>query len=225
MNLNVPPGAAKLLDFIGDTETATKVPDAYGVLYANGQKKLKKPITAMTLDEVEASGPAWSKRFGSSAAGRYQFMKNTLDAPGTLKDIEGEMGLTGKELFDPDMQDLMGYHLLKRRGYLQFILGTLPLKTFALNLAKEWASFPVLEETFGQKRKVTRGQSYYAGDGVNKALVAAADVEALLAEVLNETSRPPPKPNRPPIEPDKPKRQSLLGLIIDLIRKLIGKRK
>jgi len=94
------------------------------------------------------------------------------------------------------------------------------VKDFALNLAKEWASFPVLAETFGQKRKVTRGQSYYAGDGVNKALVPPGDVEAVLAEVLNEIARSaiPPKPT--PAEPKK----SLLGIIIDIILKLFGRK-
>jgi hypothetical protein len=52
--------------------------------------------------------------------GAGQFMKNTLDAAGTLRDIEGEMGLTRREKATPHLQDRMGFHLLKRRGYQAF---------------------------------------------------------------------------------------------------------
>ncbi|KQU96425.1 hypothetical protein ASC68_13685 [Devosia sp. Root105] len=180
-----------LLDFIYRTETGKGPPDCYGVVYGHNQGKLAKPLISMTLDEVEADGPRRTKAYGSSAAGAAQFMRDTLDKPGTLLDIEGEMGLSGKELFAPDLQDRMAYHLLKRRGYLRFIAGDLSLKAFGLGLAKEWASLPVLSDTTGQKRKVTRGQSYYAGDGRNKALVAPVDVEAILAEVLNAVDQKP----------------------------------
>jgi hypothetical protein len=48
----------------------------------------------------------------------------------------------------------------------------------------EWASVPVFSVIKGQKRKVTRGQSYYAGDGINKALTKPEAVEAILDQVL-----------------------------------------
>lgn len=184
MDKTVPAGAAVALAFISRTETDREPPDCYEVIYGHNQRKLSKPITSMTLDEVEANQPVWSKRFGSSASGAYQFMKNTLDAPQTLRDIEGEMGLTGKEKFSPDLQDRMAYHLLKRRGYLTFISGKLSRNGFALNLAKEWASLPVLHDCQGAHRWVRRGQSYYAGDGVNKALVDPEEVERVLGKVL-----------------------------------------
>jgi len=119
MTKTVPSGAAILLDFVRETEVGRGDRASYDVIYGNNQDKLPRPVTSMTLDEVEAAQPGWSKRFGSSAAGGYQFMKNTLDAPRTLRDIEGEMGLTGQERFTPDLQDRMAYHLLERRGYLR----------------------------------------------------------------------------------------------------------
>lgn len=184
MDKSVPAGAAYLLTFIYLTETDRDPPDCYEVIYGHNEQKLPKPITTMTLDEIEASQASWSKRFGSSATGAAQFMKNTLDAPGTLADIEGEMGLTGREFFTPDLQDRMAYHLLKRRGYLRFVAGELTAVEFGKKLAQEWASFPVLAATQGAKRKLTRGQSYYAGDGVNKALTKPEDVEAVLRQVV-----------------------------------------
>jgi muramidase (phage lysozyme) len=216
MDKTVPPGAALLLDFIGNIEA----PLGYETIYGNNQRKLSKPITSMTLDELEAHQPSWTKRYGSSASGRYQFMKNTLDAPQTLRDIEGEMGLTGKELFSPDLQDRMAYHLLKRRGYTTFMSGKLSIKGFALNLAKEWASLPVLDDTQGQKRHVTRGQSYYAGDGRNKSLVKPERVERILEQAKTLAALPAQtEPETPAGEP-----RSWVSILIDFILSLFKRR-
>jgi hypothetical protein len=73
---------------------------------------------------------------------------------------------------------------------------------FALNLAKEWASFPVLAPVQGQRRKLKRGQSYYSGDGLNKALVKPEVIEALL--VAARAAGDVPKPVTPPAPPETP---------------------
>lgn len=171
MDKNVPPGAAILLDFIGDIEA----PKGYGTIYANKQNTLPKPLTSMTVDEVIASGPSWTKAHKSSAAGRYQFMN------ATLKELKKELGLRGTQTFDANLQDRLAYHLLLRRGYASFMAGKLSVPAFGKLLAQEWASLPVLVDTKGQKRNVVRGQSYYAGDGLNKSLVKPEKVEAVLA--------------------------------------------
>lgn len=192
MDRTIPPAAAQILRFVSSIEA----PRGYDTIYGNNQNKLPKPITQMTLDEVQKAQPSWTKRFGSSAAGAYQIMRDTMDSPKTMADLEGEMGLSGSELFDPDMQDRMAFHLLKRRGYEQFMSGRIGVVAFAKRLAQEWASFPVLAATKGAHRQVKRGQSYYAGDGVNKALVPAEDIESLLDEVLamKGEQRPTPAP-------------------------------
>lgn len=199
MDKTVPAGAALLLDFIASKEA----PEGYGTVYGNNQAKLAKPLTSMTLAEVIAAGPGWTRLFGSSACGRYQFMKATLEG------LRDELGLTGRELFGPDLQDRLGYHLLKRRGYEAFMAGTLSTAGFGLKIAQEWASFPVLAATKGQKRAVSRGQSYYAGDGLNKSLVSADAVEVALSKVRKAgnavpAGEPPtlatvPPPTVPPI--------------------------
>jgi hypothetical protein len=132
----------------------------------------------MTIADVIANGTSWTNRFGSSACGRYQFMKATLQ--GLVK----ELGLTGKEIFNPDLQDRLGYHLLKRRKYLEFINGTISRTTFGNNLAMEWASFPVLNTIKGAHRTVTRGETYYSGDKLNKALIKPEIVEGVLDAAL-----------------------------------------
>lgn len=207
MDRTVPPGAAHLLAFIYRTETGRNPPECYEVIYGHNQGRLPKPITSMTLDEVEAAQAGWSKQFGSSAAGAAQFMRNTLDAPKTLRDIEGEMGLTGRELFSPELQDRMAYHLLKRRGYLEFISGGMSREAFGNRLAMEWASFPVLSTSLkGAHRTVKRGQTYYAGDGVNKVLTKPDTVEQVLEEVLALAAEPvqAPEPLPRPTVPTMP---------------------
>lgn len=187
MDRTVPPGAAILLDFIRGIETGRTDASAYNVIYANKQGKLPKPITTMTVAELQghqASG--WPAK--STAAGGYQFMRATLG------DLRKELGLRDSQRFDPNLQDRLGYHLLKRRGYEAFMAGKLSVQGFGLNLAKEWASLPVLAATKGGSRQVSRGQSYYAGDGLNKSLVKPEAVEALLASVLKAGSFPVPPP-------------------------------
>jgi muramidase (phage lysozyme) len=209
MDVTVPAGAARLLDFIGLTEA----PNGYGTIYANKQSKLAKPLIEMTLDEVIMAQPAWSKNYGSSAAGRYQFMR------ATLLGLRSELSLRGTQKFDSDLQDRLAYHLLIRRGYKDFMAGKISRTEFGKRLAQEWASFPVLASTKGAHRQVPRGSSYYMGDKLNKSLVTPEKVEAVLDEVLTlrplstgPVSGPPPlgtpipgaKPYEPPIAPPKP---------------------
>ena len=80
--------------------------------------------------------------------------------------------------------------------------------TFMIGLAKEWASFPVPSRMKGAHRTVERGQSYYAGDGMNKALVAP-DVVWLVCEAARRATEIQPVPEVPPkpevpVEPDMP---------------------
>ena len=182
MDKNVPPSAAKLLDFIGSIEA----PRGYGTIYGNNQGNLAKPLTAMTLDEVIAAAAIWTRRFGSSACGRYQFMK------ATLLDLKRELGLHGSQVFDANLQDRLGYHLLRRRGFDKFIRGELSHNDFMLGLAKEWASFPVPCQVKGGSRTVNRGQSFYAGDGLNKSLVEPEVVAAVVSAVFALRTAPHP---------------------------------
>lgn len=202
MDRSVPAGAAILLRFIYETETSRTPPACYDVIYGHNQAKLPKPVTAMTLDQVIAAQRGWSKRYGSSATGAAQFMRATLTG---LKD---ELGLRGTQLMDGDLQDRLAYHLLLRRGYADFMNGTISRIEFGKRLAMEWASFPVLAATWGAHRALRRGQSYYAGDGVNKALVKPEKVEALLDGILADarkaTAPVPPSRPQPPPQPDDP---------------------
>lgn len=178
MKRTIPGGAAILLAFIYETETGLSQPACYDVIYGHNQDKLAKPLTSMTYGDVVDAQKGWSKRFGSSAAGAGQFMRATLvDLANAIPSLRGD------QLFDADLQDQLAYKLLVRRGYDLFVSGKISRTEFGKRLAQEWASFPVLAPTQGDKRAVDRGQSFYAGDGMNKALVSAAKVEDVLDRV------------------------------------------
>lgn len=179
--------AAPLLALIRKTETGFEGSTAYETLYGHNQHRLVKPLTKMTVDEVIRAGPSWTRSHVSSAAGAYQFMN------ATLKDLKASEGLTGAEVFDAALQDRLGFALLKRRGFQGFMAGTINRTAFGLGLAREWASFPVLATTKGQKRTVQRGETYYAGDGLNKALVKPETVEAAL-DALRAAAPAPSEP-------------------------------
>lgn len=184
MDRTVPPAAARLLDFIGSVEA----PAGYDTLYGNAQKRYPWKLTALTIGEVLDKGPTWSRKtseggHGSSACGRYQFMAGRGH---TLQGLADELRLRPSQKFDPDLQDRLAYHLLRRRGYDEWMEGKLSDSAFALNLAKEWASLPVL----------STGRSYYAGDGLNKALVTPARFLAVLAEAKRHPA-PAPAPVAP----------------------------
>lgn len=203
----LPASAAILLAAIRQNETGRKDASAYETIYGHNEKHLPKPLTKMSLDEVIAAGPGWTRAYKSSAAGAYQFMN------ATLKDLKASLGLIGTETFSPAFQDRLGLALLKRRGFDGFMAGTIGRNAFGLGLAREWASFPVLADTKGQKRAVKRGETYYADDGLNKALVKPETVETILTQVKLATGNAEPSKPIPSPSPTTPKRKTLMDVV------------
>lgn len=170
MDSSVPKGAHVLLDFIAGPESHGR----YDVIFGNHENTLAHPLTTMTIDQLMAAQLLWARRWGSSAAGRYQIMH------GTLADLRKTLGLGGTEAFSPDLQDRIGYALLKRRGYAAWMARQITTIDFAKSLAEEWASLPVLAPTKGAHRMLAIGDSYYRGDGLNEARVKPAQFEGAL---------------------------------------------
>lgn len=218
MDPTVPAGAAILLDFMRVIETGRRDITAYDTLFGHNERHLAKPLTRMTLDEVIAAGPGWTRAYKSSAAGAYQFMR------GTLQGLKSELGLRGSQIFDADLQDRLGYHLLKRRGYADAVAGRISAVEFGKRLAMEWASMPVLAATKGAHRTLERGQSYYAGDALNKSLVPAATFEAVIAKALAAArAAPAAAPEVPVISPaPAPAASGLAPLIAAVVAALVG---
>lgn len=215
MDPTIPAPAALLLRFIYQTETGKAAPHCYEVIFGHRQSKLSKPITQMTLAEVQKEQKtwktkAWAKKFGSSkassATGAAQFMEFTL------RDLIKELRLSPLQKLDGNLQDRLAFHLLKRRGYEAYMEGKISRTEFGKRLAMEWASLPVLAQTQGAHIAVKRGQSYYAGDNLNKSLTSPEKVEAVLTSMKSLTDEAE-VPDLPGSSSPKPGSKNPLALI------------
>jgi hypothetical protein len=155
-----------------ESEGAVKpqgVPDAYSVVYS-GIPKAKRPKALLTTYSI-ADILEWQKFVvnegaASSAAGAYQIIRKTLAG----------LPIPKSERFDEACQDEAAMMLLDRRGWDDCEAGRMSAVDFADMLAREWASLPVQRDQRGATRQVKRGQSYYAGDGLNKASATPEEV-------------------------------------------------
>ena len=148
-----------LLDLIAQAESRGNY-NAYFGDASNTEVKFTEMSVAEVLD--------WQKAFvaqgnPSSAVGRYQIINTTLAG------LVQELDLQGSEMFDEAMQDRLALALLERRGVVAYINGRIDAKQFAAELAKEWAGLPRILGDAPEK-------SYYAGDGLNAALVGVDEV-------------------------------------------------
>ncbi len=146
-----------LLDMISRHESGGN----YNIVYGGSEMNL----TGMTVNEVlQWQRQTINNGSPSSAAGRYQIINKTLAG------LKTEMGLSGNEIFDEEMQDRMATVLLERRGYSSYLRGDISEERFMRNLSQEWAALP---------RDMT-GRGYYDGDGLNRALTSPQAVLAAL---------------------------------------------
>lgn len=167
-----PPGQFKaLLDFIGAHESRNN----YNAYFRHADNTNNPQFTTKTISDVLE----WQRGFlnsgsRSSAVGKYQFLR------GTLLDLVKGGHAARSDTFNDVIQDKLAIALLERRKLGKFLAGSMSAVEFGVHLAKEWASLPVPRDVKRGNRTVKAGQSYYAGDGLNKALVA---VPAFLAAI------------------------------------------
>jgi muramidase (phage lysozyme) len=153
-------GVSGLLNLIGGIEA----PQGYNQVYGGSKISTPKPLTTMTIAEVmEWQRQSIAAGSASSAAGRYQILR------GTLSDLVKAGYARTSDLFNATTQDKLAIALMERRGLSDYQSGRISETTFANNLAKEWASLPVVT---GSKA----GRSYYDGDGLNSALTGITNV-------------------------------------------------
>ena len=126
-------------------------------------------LTEMTIAEVvELQKEKLKDGRESAAVGAYQMLY-----PADY--IEGA-GLTMNSKFTPENQDKLAQAFLAQRGLTAEKAAKDPAG-FAKGLAQGFAGIPVLETMQGKKQQVERGQSYYRGEGRNKATVSPEVVE------------------------------------------------
>lgn len=155
----------RLMQMIGHLEA----PKGYDMMYGGSKIQPPKPLTQMTVREVLAyqdrSVEAGSK---SSAAGRYQIIRGTLRA----QVRKGAVSMNDR--FSVATQDRLALSLMEGRGLSRYKTGKMSLSDFAQELSREWASLPAITEDLRGRR--AEGQSYYAGDGLNKSLTSIRNV-------------------------------------------------
>jgi len=174
----------ELLEYIQRFESSGAVnsqgvQSAYEVVYG-GIDAADRPaaLTSMTVAEVLAWQDSIDARYPSEAAGAYQVMEDTL------RGLVDSGQVSPDAVFNEATQDFVANLLMERRGLSKFVAGKLSAEKFADNLAREWASFPVVRNQQGAKRYVERGQSYYAGDGLNKAHADADEFLGVVEGIL-----------------------------------------
>ena len=158
--LQVDPVSAKpLLDLIARVESKGN----YNAYFGNaGNSSIT--FTEMSIADVLS----WQEDFvaaghPSSAVGRYQIISTTL------KSLVQQLDIDTNQPFNETMQDKMAVALLERRGATEYVNNQIDGRQFAAELAKEWAALPKI---IGDRPE----QSYYASDGLNKALVGVDEI-------------------------------------------------
>ena len=173
----------RTLDLISKAESSGD-PNA---VYSGIPARLRpgKPITEMSVGSVLKWQRSVRPEVASTACGEFQFIYVTLND--LVKAGEIEQGMA----FDETAQRLGALALMDRRGLEKCVSGRMSVEDFALNLAKEWASLPVPRDIERRGRTVKAGQSYYAGDGLNKSLVSPREVlDAISADLGLAAARP-----------------------------------
>ena len=147
----VTPAQRPQVDAIKDLIASVESKGDYNVV--TGGKKYS--LTSMTIGEVQNLQRQLIAEKKNSAAGKYQIKYSTL------RENIGKVGLSTGDKFDEKNQELLGEHLIKKRGYSQYAANpTAESKAgFLANLAQEFGGLPRGPDNL----------SYYHNDGVNKA--------------------------------------------------------
>jgi len=137
----------QVLDLIAQPESGGR----YDAVYPG---KRRPAILDMTLDELVADQRERGRASGSSASGRYQYIRKTLSS------VVRQMGLdTSKEKFTPKLQDEIAiFHLRANHGLDRWLSGSMSDTAFLNRLAGTWAGIPK-----------STGGSAYAGVLDNRA--------------------------------------------------------
>jgi len=151
----------KILDLVAKGE-AVQGADPYSSLWPSTSDPMIPQYTLAQIDQYQTD--RIRAGFKSSAIGRYQFIRSTL------REVVVLSGLPGTIRFSPDVQDyLIILRLKDLRKLDQWKSGSISDLDFQLELAKEFASVPVPYNLQGANGFVSKGQSYYSGDGLNSS--------------------------------------------------------
>ena len=136
-----------------------------------------RQLTEMTVGEVLD----WQAQTdGHTAAGRYQFIDDTLAR------LVDKLGIDQNTQFDAALQNRLAMELLHERGYEQYLNGEMSREAFLKEIAHEWASLP----------EDASGISAYKGVAGNEAHIAYSDITSGLNESYRVANAQQPQPSR-----------------------------
>lgn len=137
-----------LLDFIARPESGGR----YDAVYPG---RRRPEILDMTIEELFQDMRQRGRSTGSSASGRYQYIRKTLQGLVRSMDID-----PSRTKFDKETQDrIVIYHLRKDHGLDKWLAGRMSTERFLDRLSRTWAGLP----------NPGRGGSFYAGVLDNRA--------------------------------------------------------
>lgn len=147
-----------LLDLIAKGESQGD----YDVVWDGSGTGKQVPLRGMSIGEVLAFQRKHvnTDGYASSAAGRYQFTRPTLEA------LVKKHKIPLDQPFNEHMQDALAILLMAEVGLDRFLAGTMTPDAFISRLAGQWAALP----------KEASGTGAHDGDGLNAANVRWNDV-------------------------------------------------
>lgn len=150
-----------VLDLIAGPESGGR----YDAVYPS---RRRPQILDMTLDELYRDMRSRGRRYNSSASGRYQYIRKTLQS------VVDSMGLnTATTKFTPEVQDqIVIHHLRADHGLDRWLAGRMSNEDFLNRLAGTWAGIPN-----------TSGRSSYAGVLDNRAGMSTRNAIAALDDI------------------------------------------
>lgn len=152
----------------------------------------KYDFSKMTLNDYLAHTKMGFGKGRIFAWGKYQMI------PSTTRAAMKSMGLSGKELMTPELQERMfAEYLVKEKAgrgekdkdspLYRYIVGEHNNLTAAVNAsAKEWASIGVSGNVIHGNRIISHGKSYYSGQGGNKAHTSPEQASSAINALRNE---------------------------------------
>jgi hypothetical protein len=157
-----------------------------------GHVHSKVDFSSMTLNEVyDFQARMLQDDSRSTALGRYQFLRGTLQGLQVAHKLPGNTKLTN------ELQDRFGVSLMVRRGFSRWWLEQISDDDLANGFSMEWASLPDPQNG---------GKSHYDNDSAgNHASTSLATFMAAIAKAKTlRTQQPTPTPEPTPTPPPKP---------------------
>ncbi|NOH53323.1 hypothetical protein F0266_10300 [Vibrio coralliilyticus] len=164
---------------VGKVETRNDY-SAYNQTFPKLRSFYNTQLDSMTIDEIMEK----QKSREIFAAGRFQLI------PTTLKEAVAYLKIDTSNVYSKDIQDMIFDEYLitkKRPKIMKFLKGEGNIEDAIYDWAKEFASAGVEKGRKISKGRIAKGgESYYSGDGLNKAHISPSQMKSALIKSIEE---------------------------------------